>query len=117
MSDEPREHAGVTLTREQIDTVVRVVKEVGVARLRAHRFDFDETEYLIGAATAIQAVTDGTFNQIPGLVMHMLSGRSVIDPDGSIKESLGMRECIYCGKQATTEIEGDPLCDTCHEEI
>lgn len=115
------------LTESDMPALLEALRTTGQARLRNLGHDFNELEFLLGAATVIEALAPGetdergerrTSKLIPAAWFLLVPvGRSWVDPDEKIAQELGLERCIYCGKPATTEVEGDPFCDKCQEEI
>jgi len=114
------------LTREDMPAVLEALRKTGEARLRAHKREFNELEFLFGAATVIEALAPGDGNGISALIppiwiLGLPVGRSWIDPDGKIADALGFVDCAECGKPAEgrygmRNLDGDRLCHKCYKE-
>lgn len=114
------------LTREDLPPILEKLRQTGEARLRAHKREFNELEFLFGAATVFEALAPGEGNGVspltpPMWLLGLPVGRSWVDPDGEIAKALGFIDCVYCSKPAEGRYgqrtpDGDRLCLECYKE-
>lgn len=120
------------ISKKRSKALLNTLREVGATRLRKFGRDFDEFEFLMGAAAVIGKIFPGpvdpkTGQELlspvipPAWVLLLPVGRSWVDPDGEIGKSLGFIDCAFCNRPAEREhgmrnLDGDRLCHKCYKE-
>lgn len=119
------------LDQPQREALLNELREVGAARLRKFGREFNEFEFIMGAAAVIGHLFPGETTENgrelispvipPFWVMALPVGRSWVDPDGEIGKALGFIDCAFCNRPAEREhgmrnLDGDRLCHECYKE-